>query len=198
MEDRVAQFQEAAEKRLAGAPLAREIGTLRKFLYKNQEYRFTDREKTKLFTAVAAHWSNAAAIEPDKTGQSLISGLIDDCLKMPFTVFSTSQKSTMLKWHYALLGKPDAGDAAASGSSADPRAQRLHRFTVIDANTKDGYLSLLDDTTGETRDDIKCALGSDALKRISDALQAGKEVVVDVDLDARSGDAAVAAVAVSD
>lgn len=113
MEERVAAFQAAAEARMSGEKLAKEIQSLRRFLHRNQDHRFTEREKSKLFTAIQVHYSNPAASarggaatgsdgDDGDSDDSLVQGLIEDALKMPFTVFSTTQKQQLLKWLDAL------------------------------------------------------------------------------------------------
>lgn len=170
MEERVHQFHETAEKRLEGAKLASEIATLRRFLFKNQEYRFSEREKQKLFTAVQVHYANPAALAADKTGVQLISGLIQDCLAMPFSVFSTAHKSAFLKWHWQLLGKD--GDPAEEGSASAAPAQQYSCVGVSD----EGFLELLCDD-GSMRTDVKPS-SAEEVSRIRAAVDAGEDVSV--------------------
>ncbi len=72
-----------------------EIQRLKKFLYKNQNYKFKDNEKTKLFNSIEFYVSSCK----EKTElKDHVFSLLEDALAMPFTVFSTSQKNKMLKW----------------------------------------------------------------------------------------------------
>lgn len=83
MEERCAQFQADAARPRDPVKTVKEIERLRKFLFKNQEYRFTDREQTHLFGAIQAHY--AAHCELSETEREPALMLVDDALKMPFT-----------------------------------------------------------------------------------------------------------------
>ena len=75
----------------------KEIATLRKFLHKNQDQRFTDKGVSRLFDTIQIYVhkddGNAPAVDNDLKAE-----LLEDALKMPFTVFSTKQKKSMIKW----------------------------------------------------------------------------------------------------
>jgi hypothetical protein len=208
MEERVAQFQAAAEARLPPAKLAKEVATLQRFLHRNQDHRFTEREKAKLFTAIQAHYANPAAssgapklgravaaeapatalhaaaavaaartdaADADAEGSGngpLVLGLIEDALKMPFTVFSTAQKLQLLKWLDTLQG------AAGGGRGTAAAALAVIRLSVIDIGA-DGYLTLIDDD-GVTRSDVSVAPNSAPAKGIGAALARGDDVTVAV------------------
>lgn len=111
-------FAEQAGKVMSGPALIKEVNTLRKFLFKNQEYRFTEREKTKLFIAVQSHVSNPAARQASygkSDGEECTAfKLLEDALKMPFSVFSTAHKKAMLKWYAEILGAEGAAAKRAA------------------------------------------------------------------------------------
>ena len=70
----------------------KEIATLRRFLHKNQNQRFTDKATARIFDTIQIYATDKNLSTDDREG------LLEDALKMPFTVFSTKQKKTMLKW----------------------------------------------------------------------------------------------------
>ena len=171
MEERVAEFQTQAEGKLPPEKLAKEIATLRRFLYKNQNHRFTEREKSKLMTALSAHWSNQTAhVTLTPSGEALIYGLLDDALKMPFTVFSTAQKQQMLKWFFSLQEKSDG----KKGTSA----AKLIELPCVDV-TVEGYASLLLDDGSGTRDDV--LVPESERQALSDAIGRGEDASVTID-----------------
>ena len=133
MEARVEQFHKDAH-RPRDKKTPKDIDKLRKFLYKNQEFRFTEREQSHLFQAVQLYvtaYTSAAAAAGNTTGAPALvaaahdedegsnpaATLLEDALKMPFTVFTTSQKKTMLKW-LDKFSSSSSSAAAASGSSS--------------------------------------------------------------------------------
>lgn len=149
MEERVAEFQAAAEARLPPEKLAREVATLRRFLFRNQGHRFTQREQAKLMAAIGAHHANPAAHAAVAAGgEPLAYGLIDDALKMPFTVFSTGDKLRLLKWFEGLQAESTAG---GGGEGAAPKTATLSCVDV----SPEGYASLLLDDGSGTRDDVR-------------------------------------------
>lgn len=167
MEDRVALFQSVAESKLQGDKLLKELLTLRRFLFKNQNHRFTEREKQKLYTAIQTHYANNAKTD----SAPFVLNLIEDALKMPFTVFSTSQKAQLLKWHDALLG--DAAPAAAAGTIAVEK-----RYVCMDIS-EDGFLSLMLDGDSAVIENIRVSEVSER-RAIRQALDDGCDVLVTV------------------
>ncbi len=55
---------------------------MRKFLFKNQEYRFTEREQSHLFSAVQSHFAAHQDLPPDQADNNPALLLIDDALKV--------------------------------------------------------------------------------------------------------------------
>lgn len=171
MDDRCREFQAAAEARLPGDKLAREIASLRRFLFKNQGHRFTQGGQEALRCAIAAHHANPAAhAASTPAGEPLVYGLLDDALKMPFTVFTTAHKQQFLRWFFAMAPEGEGG-APAKSPPAPPR-----RLACIDV-TGD-FLVLLDEDTGDTREDVRAPAGARAA--IADAVARGDDVAVDV------------------
>ncbi|EFJ46997.1 hypothetical protein VOLCADRAFT_92526 [Volvox carteri f. nagariensis] len=177
MEDRVQQFHLDAQ-RPRDAKTPKEIERLRKFLYKNQEYRFTEREQSQLFSAIQAHYAAHADL-PDESAKEPALQLIDDALKMPFTVFTTSQKKTFLKWHAKLTGEGDGKLSSAAAVVAPDRAE----YQVID---------LIGDTvtcmTDEGDDFTVDLKGSDAgmVAQLRSQFEGGAAVTVTLDLGRRT------------
>lgn len=141
MEDRVAQFHIDAQQPRS-AKTAKEIEKLRKFLFKNQEYRFTEREQSHLFSAVQSHFAAHQDLPPDQADNNPALLLLDDALKMPFTVFTTSHKKTFLKWHAKLTGgvAPTNGGGTGTGAAAAVQTYQVYDMTddTISCMTDDG------------------------------------------------------------
>jgi hypothetical protein len=72
----------------------KEIATLRKLLHKNQDQRFTDKVVGRLFDAIQLY----IAAKDDVVDRDLKEALLEDASKTPFTISSTKQKNSMLKW----------------------------------------------------------------------------------------------------
>lgn len=123
----------------------KEIATLRKFLHKNQDKRFTDKEVSRLFDSIQLY------VHKEDLESEHKEGLLEDALKMPFTVFSTKQKKSMLKWLESLRGG-EVPKKSQAGSS-----QQAQVLSIIDL--VEGKLSLMDDETGDTYEDISLPLG---------------------------------------
>eukprot|EP00775_Hariotina_reticulata_P002093 gene2093-2411_t len=137
MEARCQQFQTDAQ-RPRDQKTSKDIDKLKKFLYKNQEYRFSDKEQTYLFQAVQLYAHSYIAVPvPDSPAVELV----EDALKMPFTVFSTNQKKTMLKLLDKLNGLEEESAAAVSSSSQQ-------QYTVLDVT--DSLAEVMDEA-GDTQ-----------------------------------------------
>lgn len=191
MEARVEQFHmDAARPRDARTP--RDIERLRKFLYKNQEYRFTDREQSHLFQAVqlyvTAYTPNssssaaAAASEEDNPAAELL----EDALKMPFTVFTTSQKKTMLKWLDKL--RPAAGSSMPAAQAGE---QGAVWYSVIDCT--DSGLEVMD-AEGNTLALLRSSCTPEMWQQVAAAWEAGEEVRMQLSEPGSDGSRGVAAI----
>jgi hypothetical protein len=75
-------------------------------------------------------------------------GLLEDSLKMPFTVFSTKQKKTMIKWLEDLRGTPL--------NQSQPNNRELSGNVVILSviDFENGRITLMSDETGDTFDNV--------------------------------------------
>jgi hypothetical protein len=74
-------------------------------------------------------------------------GVLEDALKMPFTVFNTKQKKTMIKWLEDLRGTP-LHQTASSNHAND----KFAILSVIDF--ENGKVALMSDETGDTFDNV--------------------------------------------
>ncbi|KAG2485104.1 hypothetical protein HYH03_016095 [Edaphochlamys debaryana] len=171
MDERCAQFQ-ADAARPRDARTAKEVEKLRKFLFKNQEYRFTERAQTHLFGAVQAHISSHASLSEEEREPALL--LVEDALKMPFTVFTTSHKKTFLK-HLERL-KP--GGAGPAGAGAGAPQQQRQKWQVIDAG--DSVLSVMT-ADGDTLDLDPGNSPADLVAKVRELFEAGSDVTVLLD-----------------
>ena len=123
LEDRCVQFHEAAMGTGKSKGPAKEIATLRKFLHKNQTQRFTDKATSRLFDTIQIYaiGSNTKKEEAVAATPVIVSledreGLLEDALKMPFTVFTTKQKKTMLKWIEEIRGAGTGGPSKTAST----------------------------------------------------------------------------------
>lgn len=185
LEDRCLQFHEAALGTGKSKGPVKEIATLRKFLHKNQTQRFTDKATSRLFDTIQIYCTSSSSSSSSKTDSSekksnkndtknmtiIIpaedkEGLLEDALKMPFTVFTTKQKKTMLKWIEDIRGSTTS---SSSGNNNKNNNTIIRKLTVIDISTTTAtsngnnntnhngekkLLSLMDEESGDTYDDI--------------------------------------------
>lgn len=158
LEERCQQFHEVAVKltnndqsvTTNSKNTIKEINKLVKFLHKNQNQdRFTEKARSRLVDTIALY----RAYVPHSIT------LLEDALKMPYTVFSTKQKKTLLKWLEEIKGKEDGGGVKV-GQSSTQNSQSLVTLNVMDwdkdelkkneASTNPlSSLSFLDPMTGE-------------------------------------------------
>ncbi|KAG5469467.1 hypothetical protein LSCM1_02688 [Leishmania martiniquensis] len=235
MDDRAKQFKAAAEAQLTGPALRKEINTLRRFLFRNQEYRFTKAAQQALYMAVIAHYGNAAAhhasvyaatsatpvtavpstdagtsvplpvshgglsrgaVVPKPAGDSddddgsggntadaadaPILRLLDDALKMPFTVFTSPQKDKLLTLYWTVLGTNcSPGATAGKGTTSTAAIRTLSLVDMVDAGHSKAQLSLFTDEGEEYPHEV---LVSDAatLKCLREDLNSGRAVSVTI------------------
>ncbi|KAF7723671.1 hypothetical protein EC973_001762 [Apophysomyces ossiformis] len=109
MEQRVQQFHDDT-KNIPKPPTAKtvkQMNTLRKFIFKNQDYRFSDKEKNKLFACIEVYFTVFDRTASEASNVSAFP-LIEDALKVP--CFTTKQKSQLLKWYDEILAKQEGKD----------------------------------------------------------------------------------------
>lgn len=154
------QFHEAAMGTGKSKGPSKEIATLRKFLHKNQTQRFTDKAASRLFDTIQIYCVDKSKSSTDSQKESGVSissedreGLLEDALKMPFTVFTTKQKKTMLKWMEDVRGE--------IGFSPETNVSRpsLTKLNIIDLDLDEKYLSLMQENTGETYENVALPSG---------------------------------------
>lgn len=150
MDERAKQFKEAAETKLTGGALVKEIASLRRFLFRNQEHRFAKSAQNSLYMAILAHHANSGALVPASSGEPPVLQLLDDALKMPFTVFTSSQKDKLLQLYWSVLGEVggEGRDTTAAAASAK-RYRDLTLLDIVDEGTDCSVLSLIHDNGTE-------------------------------------------------
>ncbi|RUS24459.1 hypothetical protein BC938DRAFT_473544 [Jimgerdemannia flammicorona] len=116
MEQRVQQFHDDTKGLATLAPA--------------KDYRFSDKEKNKLFACIEAYFTaldRGSTASPDTTA----SPLIEDALKVP--CFTTRQKMHMLKWYDEILAK-QAGSAGSTKveSSSGAREEEVDDYADFD------------------------------------------------------------------
>jgi hypothetical protein len=164
LEERCLQFHEAALGTGKTKEPSKEIATLRKFLHKNQTQRFSDKATSRVFDTIQVYCSHKE-VSPDEQ-----EALLEDALKMPFTVFTTKQKKTMLKWINDIRGNKTRESASTT--------KVLVKLTVIDAN--ETAICLFNEETGDTYEDL--SLPDGVLRKT--LLQAFKNTEDAVDVEA--------------
>lgn len=151
----------------------KEVATLRKFLHKNQDQRFTDKAVSRLFDTIQLYTTstNGSCI----TGSSNTinvglerehkEGLLEDALKLPHTVFSTKQKKSMIKWLEIIRGTDSHNNNNhVHGETLSPVTRTL---SVIDIDEGEIHCSLMDDETGDEFDSVPLPSGTlgDTIKK---------------------------------
>ncbi|CAB9514265.1 expressed unknown protein [Seminavis robusta] len=148
LEDRCVMFHDAAMGTGKSKGSAKEIAALRKFLHKNQTQRFTDKATSRLFDTIQLYCKNDVVALEDREG------LLEDALKMPFTVFTTKQKKTMLKWIEELRG------TTGSGGKPSKKHSKAIKFSVIDLDADNKKFSLMQEESGDTFEDLPLPEGA--------------------------------------
>ena len=180
LEDRCIQFHEAAMGTGKSKGTAKEIATLRKFLYKNQTQRFTDKATSRLFDSIQIYCTTGNdAKNPNSSSNKTVSpsledreGLLEDALKMPFTVFSTKQKKTMLKWIEEVRGERSKKD----GSQQDTTKSTTIQLSVMDLDVHQQRLHLMNVDSGETYEDVLLP-GGDLGQQLQQAFETSNDAV---------------------
>jgi Eukaryotic elongation factor 5A hypusine, DNA-binding OB fold len=183
LEDRCVMFHEAAMGTGKTKGAAKEIATLRKFLHKNQTQRFTDKATSRLFDTIQIYATGGKGESAPAVSLEDREGLLEDALKMPFTVFSTKQKKTMLKWIEEIRG-------VSGGSSKTESSSKLTTLTVIDL--ENNQLSLMHEDSGETYEEVLLPSG-DLGTQIAKAFETTEE---SVDVEAAIVDGIVSVVGI--
>ena len=149
LDQRCTQFYEAATGISKSKGILKEISTLRKFLFKNQEQRFTDKAACRLFDTIQVYCAKEnTEIDSDENREKLRKSqedLLEDALKMPFTVFSTKQKQKMMK-RLEEMRKPKD-----EYGLKDPVEQNI-TFSVIEI--ENDLMTLMEINTGDTIENI--------------------------------------------
>ncbi|KAG2213564.1 hypothetical protein INT46_002270 [Mucor plumbeus] len=117
MEQRIQQFHDDT-KTIPKPPTAKtvkQMNTLKKFIFKNQDYRFSDKEKNKLFACIEAYFT--VFDRSGLTDKVSAFPLIEDSLKVP--CFTTKQKSQLLKWYEEILAKEEGRNIPKSVEKQD-------------------------------------------------------------------------------
>ncbi|RHY20776.1 hypothetical protein DYB32_010050 [Aphanomyces invadans] len=144
MDDRIDQFWEAAKAiALPAGPKNKwkqEVSKLRRVLHRNQNLRLSELPQQRLVDTIRIYTSHFAAED-----ETLL--LVKDALAMPFGVFGTKHKKTLLKMHEQLLG--------LSEHQADDGPVPVAIWYSCVSMDGDGYLSLLNDETGDMLETIQ-------------------------------------------
>lgn len=151
--DRVSLFASIASSNLSGAPLIREIESLRKWMIRHQDEHLSS--SSSLFTAILSHVRNPAILTCGLTGESLLSGLLQDALKMPERVIATAQKRKLLSLYEVEVARVAALEERNSTTITTSKDSQTtaRRFIVADVMS-DGTLTLIDELSGEISNEI--------------------------------------------
>eukprot|EP01114_Cavostelium_apophysatum_P024070 TRINITY_DN9298_c0_g1_i1.p1 TRINITY_DN9298_c0_g1~~TRINITY_DN9298_c0_g1_i1.p1 ORF type:complete len:168 (-),score=35.04 TRINITY_DN9298_c0_g1_i1:296-799(-) len=129
MEERVRAFHAEVLKGRNSKTVSN-MNKFRKFLHKNQDYQFTERERSKLLAIVEAYFSQ---LDRDNINTNLSNSvankkpstkttddedtkpssklLLEDALKLPHNTFGTKQKKTMLKWYDEVISDQEGKES---------------------------------------------------------------------------------------
>lgn len=161
--------------------MLKELRVMSRFLQKNQAMRFSDNAQQKLADCVAAYVALAKQRVPVQSGsddQQLVEAVfsvVKDALAMPFNVMGTKQKKRLMKWYNELIGA--VPDALAAGDLGDAPPLAPVQWSVLGIDD-DGYLSLMDDASGETSESFQVKKKSKEFKQIQRGLESTEVVVV--------------------
>lgn len=172
-EHRCQQFHDVAMGivKVKGSIL-KEITTLRKFLHNNQDYRFTDKAVSRLYDTMQIYCcgstssnSNDTLVFSDNKNETdnkkkttimmiddeIKESLLEDALKMPFSVFNTKQKQKMLKWLEDIRKKRSFNknnQTSLNDNSNNMNHRLIKTLSVIDCD--ETMITCMDDDTGYT------------------------------------------------
>jgi hypothetical protein len=147
LDDRCQQFHDAALGTSKSKGAVKEVATLQKFLFKNQNQRFTDKAVSRVFDTIQLY------VNKDDLEKDIKEGLLEDSLKMPFTVFNTKQKKTMIKWLEDLRGAENESRSASYMNDASVTCI----LSVIEMETD--YMTLMQEDTGNTFENVPIPVG---------------------------------------
>ena len=149
IDQRCIQFYEGAVGISKSKGILKEISTLRKFLFKNQEQRFTDKAVSRLFDTIQVYCAKEnTEIDTHENREKLRKAqedLLEDALKMPFNVFSTKYKQKMMKRLEEMRRPKD------ENGFKDPEEQKL-TFSVIEIDND--IMTLMEINTGDTIENV--------------------------------------------
>ena len=168
LEDRCVSFHEAAMGTGKSKGATKEIATLRRFLHKNQNQRFTDKATARLFDTIQIYATDKNLVTDDREG------LLEDGLKMPFTVFATKQKKTMLKWIEEVRGGGGGGSGSATVTGQQTK-QKVAVLTIMDVVEQDDTIHLMTPAGDETFEVALSALTPNLRQELQKAFDATEE-----------------------
>jgi hypothetical protein len=100
--------------------------------------------------------------------------LLEDALKMPFTVFTSGHKAKMLRWLERLNSAGDGGHLATMMGSSSSAASTRYAVLDLDADA----VEVMDEADGETTRISLAAADPDLVRTLQDAFQSGGGVHV--------------------
>jgi hypothetical protein len=138
IKERCDEFERVSKTNLTGPTLIREIESLRKFLYKHQDEHLS--RYPSIFSAIISHSLNPAALQDSKRGtDSILLGLLDDCLALPERVITGSQKMKILQKRERELGRNSQVDVSSTSAGIKRQVIDIDEDTVT-VLIKDGSL----------------------------------------------------------
>ena len=169
--ERCDEFERQARLNLSGPALNREIESLRRYLYKHQDEHLS--RFPSIFSAIMAHSLNPSALQDGKRGSdSILLGLLDDCLALPERVITGQQKLKILNKREKELGRNE------------PISISIHTISsrqVVDVTLEDNSVTVLDDDGNPLT--VSC-LNDALLRQLDQSLEMNSdEVYVNIDKD---------------
>lgn len=171
LEDRCVSFHEAAMGTGKSKGAVKEIATLRRFLHKNQNQRFIDKATARLSDTIMLYAHDKQLSADDREG------LLEDALKMPFTVFSTKQKKAMLKTLEDIRGgRQTSGDGTTSTTASNSKKQTVV-LSIMDIDENNDTVHLMTLTGDETFETPLSSLAPALAQQVQNALDDTEESV---------------------
>ena len=170
LEDRCVSFHEAAMGTGKSKGAVKEIATLRRFLHKNQNQRFTDKATARLSDTIMLYAHDKQLSADDREG------LLEDALKMPFTVFSTKQKKAMLKTLEDIRGGRQTSRDGNTTTTSNSKKQTVV-LSIMDIDEDDDMVHLMTLTGDETFQLPLSTLAPTLAQQVQNALNDTEESV---------------------
>ncbi|CEL95469.1 unnamed protein product [Vitrella brassicaformis CCMP3155] len=190
MDERCDQFFSDAQSltqqaTVLNSKVSKDLGKLRRFLMKNQEHRFTPKAQQRLFDTIGIYVTWVKRTEMGAGNEDSVSAVLDvvkDALAMPFTVFGTKHKTTLLQWHDHLTAAIADRPGGSGGDGTEDAAQEYQALSLDEGGQ---CVTVWDESAEATLEGIN--VRDEAMRgRVKVGIDEGKMVHVRVGLKDRT------------